>query len=111
MRLAASRINRGRKVSLSIIPTEARGIQLCKLFLNELRVTEQVMFEDPSGVELTLRRAAISGRVSFNAPLEDHWADILDAGGDILTHVSLDHDSFKALKGHWMRCKYLKLPA
>lgn len=93
-------------MALQVIPVEARGLQLCKHFLNTLRVTEKIMFTDHGGVELTLRRAAISGQVSFNTPLEEHWADILDEQGDIIGHASLDANSFKALKGHWMRCRY-----
>lgn len=98
-------------MSLSIIPSEARGLRLCKHFLNELRICERVMFQDASGVDLILRRAALSGRVAFNVPLEEHWADILDENGDIINHAALDADSFRALKGHWMRCRYERYAA
>lgn len=39
-------------------------------------------------------------------PLPDHFADIMDVNSDMVGNVALDSNSFKALKDHWMRCKY-----
>lgn len=92
------------------VPREAHGLRLCKIFPNdELRLCEAVMFQRGAGaVDTVLRRAAISGRVAVNpkGPLPDHFADIFDAKGDMIGNVALDARSFKALKDHWMRCKY-----
>lgn len=93
------------------VPTEATGIQLCRLTGDELRMTEKVMFaRGGEGVEITLRRAAVSGLVEVNPPgeLPDYWADMLDGEGDVIGHVALDRRSFNKLKNHWMRCRYVK---
>jgi hypothetical protein len=75
----------------------------------ELRLCERVLF--PGGaaaVDTILRRARLSGRVEVDpsGELPDHFADVLDARGDMIANVALDAQSFGALKNHWMRCKY-----
>lgn len=92
------------------LPHEAAGLRLCKIFPGEdLRLCEPVRFEGGwKAVDTVLRRAALAGRVDVAAssPLPDHFADIMDASGDMIGNVALDAKSFKALKDYWMRCKY-----
>lgn len=92
------------------LPPDAAGLRLCKIFPGEdLRLCEPVLFtKGRPAVDTVLRRAALSGRVEINpdGPLPDHFADILDANGDMIGNVALDAKSFKALKNHWMRCRY-----
>jgi hypothetical protein len=64
-------------------------------------------------VDTVLRRAAISGgriEVDPQGDLPDHFADILDAKGDMIGNIALDATSFRSLKDYWMRCKYEKNP-
>lgn len=56
-------------------------------------------------VETILRRAAISGRVEIEGKIANHFADVLDANGDMVTTVALDARSYGAIKNKWMRCK------
>jgi hypothetical protein len=87
------------------VPAECVGITLYKHFGNEdFRGTERVVFKDRNGLETTLRRAAVSGKIEIgdNIKLGDFFADLHDASGDIVTHVNLDAKSFKALKEHWL---------
>lgn len=92
------------------LPPEACGLRLCKIFPgDDLRLCEAVRFtRGAPAVDTVLRRAAIAGRVEVEpeSPLPDHFADILDANGDMIGNVALDAKSFRALKGYWMRCKY-----
>lgn len=96
--------------NLSALPSAAVGLRLAKIFPgDELRLCEPVSF--PAGysaVNTALRRAGISGRVEIEpeGPLPDHFADVLDEFGDMIGHVALDAASFRALKEHWMRCRY-----
>lgn len=93
------------------VPAECVGIRLYKHFGNEeFRGTERVMFKERNGLETALRRAALSGKIEIgdNIELGDFFADLYNAEGDIVTHVNLDKDSFKALKEHWLgRIKYV----
>ena len=50
------------------------------------------------GIELTLRRATIPGRVEVCGKIEDYLADILSRDGGILEIVALDRNWYKALK-------------
>jgi hypothetical protein len=43
--------------------------------------------------------------VDIGGKVEDHFADVLDAAGDLLETVSLDASSYGALKNRWMRCR------
>jgi hypothetical protein len=92
------------------LPADAAGLRLCKIFPgDDLRLCEPVVFtKGRAAVDTVLRRAAISGRVEIEpgSPLPDHFADIIDSKGDAVGNVALDAKSFKALKEHWMRCKY-----
>lgn len=93
------------------LPAEAKGLRLCKMFPgDDLRLCQVVMFKGgAAAIDTTLRRAAISGgRIDIDppSPLPDHFADIMDANGDMIGNIALDAKSFKALKGYWMRCKY-----
>jgi hypothetical protein len=92
------------------LPPDAVGLRLCKIFPGDnLRLCEAVRFtKGRAAVATVLRRAAISGRVEIEpkGPLPDHFADIMDENGDMVGNVALDAASFKALKEHWMRCKY-----
>lgn len=87
------------------VPTECVGIRLYKDFGNDhIRGTERVDFKEWSGLETTLRRAALSGKIEIGEDIELglFFADLYDAEGDIVTHVNLDAGSFKALKEKWM---------
>jgi hypothetical protein len=87
------------------VPPECVGITLYKNFgEDDYRGTERVVFKDRSGLETTLRRAALSGKIEIgdNIQLGDLFADLHDAEGSIVTHVNLDAGSFKALKEHWL---------
>lgn len=98
-------------MSLLLVPVEATGIQLCKIFPGDrLRITEAVKLVGGwKAIDTTLRRAAVSGRVAVDEPLGDYFADLLDESGDIIAHVNLDARSFKALKSKWLgRLKYLR---
>jgi hypothetical protein len=93
------------------LPADAAGLRLCKIFPgDDLRLCEPVLFtRGRAAVDTVLRRAAISGgRVDIDpeGELPDHFADVLDARGHMVGNVALDADSFRALKDHWMRCKY-----
>lgn len=62
-----------------------------------------------AGVDTVLRRAAISGRVTLNdGNIDRHFADVLDKDGDIVATVSLDKNSYRALKNQWMRCRIVR---
>lgn len=90
------------------LPNETAGLRLCKMFPGDrLRLCEGVHFtKGRPAVDTVLRRAAIAGRVEVGGALQDHWADVLDSKGSLIGTVALDASSFRALKGHWMRCKY-----
>ena len=88
------------------LPAEATGLRLHRIAREELISCEEVQFQKGStGVEIVLRRAAVSGRVEVGGELDEYFADILDVRGDILETVALDRQSYKALKNRWMRCK------
>jgi hypothetical protein len=92
----------------SELPANAVGLRLCKIFPgDDLRLCETVRFaRGRPAVDTILRRAAVSGRVEIGGKLEDHWADIITPDGSWEEVVALDASSFKALKEHWMRCRY-----
>ncbi len=92
------------------LPLEAVGIRLARIDSRErLILCEAIRFEDGYlAVDMTLRRAALSGRVEIDGKIENHFADVLDDSGDIIETVALDRRSYAALKNHWMRCKVEK---
>lgn len=88
------------------IPKEAKGLRLCKMVGDQLRLSEPVIFaRGAKAVETTLRRAAISGKVGPVGETGDYWADILTDPGTWVDTVALDRKSWNSLKNHWMRCK------
>lgn len=88
------------------LPHQSIGLRLARIDQKErLVLCEAMRFETTSALETTLRRAAISGEVKVNGPISNHFADVLDAEGDIVTTVTLDRDSYSALKNKWMHCK------
>lgn len=94
------------------VPNAAAGLRLWKILPNgDARSCELVIFENHwNGVETTLRRAAISGRVEIEPYTDkggDHYVDIYDADQAIISTAALDADSYRSLKRHWMRCKYV----
>lgn len=94
------------------IPEAATGLRLCKMVGDELVLAEEVQF--PGGlasVDVTLRRAAISGQVGPVGETGDWWADIFDAKGDMIETIALDRRSWNALKNRWMRCRIENLEA
>lgn len=89
------------------IPAKAVGLRLARFVRgDDLILCEPVRFaRERAAVELTLRRAAISGLVEIEGEIINHFADILDDNCDIVGTVALDADSYGALKNRWMRCK------
>jgi hypothetical protein len=93
---------------LDQIPPDVIGLRLCRLLSGErLQMCETVIFsEGRSAVELTLRRAQISGRVEIEGKIDRHWADMItDPSGEWVGTVALDARSYGALKNRWMRCR------
>lgn len=90
-----------------LLPKNACGLRLYKIVKEQLIACEPVYFTTGfSGVEIVLRRAAISGRVEFEGEIKNHFADILiDHDNTWNATVALDRKSYAALKNHWMRCK------
>lgn len=95
------------EINSEALPAEAHGLQLYRINAREeLLACEAVMFlGGKPAVEVTLRRAALSGRVEIGAELGDHFADVLDANGNMVENVALDARSYGILKNKWMRCK------
>src|SRR6185312_2692572 len=89
------------------LPAESVGLRLARIDHTErLILCEPFRFDAGfNGVEITLRRAAISGRVEVDGKIKNHFADVLDDSGSIIETIALDAASYRALKTHWMRCK------
>jgi hypothetical protein len=88
------------------LSADAAGLRLCRISGERLILCEPVLFTGRrAAVEVTLRRARISGRVEFNGEIKNHFADVMDVEGSIVDTVALDAKSYGALKNHWMRCK------
>ena len=89
------------------LPVETVGLRLARITRREkLILCEPVRFiKGRSAAALTLRRAALSGRVEVNGEIHNHFADVLDDNEDILCTVALDADSYRILKNRWMRCR------
>lgn len=88
------------------LPDSAAVVRLYKHVGDRLIACEAMIF--PGGkqaIETTFRRAEISGRVDVGGDIKDHFADVLDADGDMIETVALDAKSYNALKNRWMRCK------
>src|SRR4051812_12378968 len=94
-------------MTLQIIPAAARVISLCRVAGDQLKMTEGAEFDGCEPIELALRRASVSGLVAFNSEIGDYWADVGTQTGNHLLCVSLDRNSFKALKEQWLKVKYL----
>jgi len=85
---------------------DANGLKLHRIVGEDLRACEMVMFEGGRGaVDVTLHRAAISGRVDIGGKVNDHFADVHDASGDLIQTVALDAASYRILKNKWMPCR------
>lgn len=98
-------------VSRGKVPPNVVGLRLCKMFGEDLWMTEPVMFvKGAAAVDIVLRRAALSGRVEIGEDMElgDYWADLLEKDGSLESHAALDAKSFRAIKNHWARCRYEK---
>jgi hypothetical protein len=89
------------------LPNDSVGLRLARINRKgELILCEKIHFENGrAAVHTLLRRAAISGRVEIEGEIADHFADVMDKDGDIVTTVSLDSKSYSVLKNRWMRCK------
>jgi hypothetical protein len=81
------------------LPTEAVGLQIGRLKGDDLVMCEAMRFPNGrAGVELVLRRAAISGRVEIEGEIEDHLAEGLLTGRFLPGHtvrVTVDDDLLK----------------
>lgn len=89
------------------LPEAAIGLRLYKHVGERLIGCKPVYFtKGRPAVDTVLRRAALSGRVEFEGPERDYFADILiDESGSWDASISLDRKSYAALKNHWMRCE------
>ena len=89
------------------LPSDAVGLRLARITWHEvLLLCEPVRFvKGRVAVELTLRRAAISGRVEVEGEINYHFTDILNDNGDSVATVALDAKSYGALKNRWARCR------
>lgn len=90
------------------LPAESKVVRLYRIVGGDTLIAcEAIEFlEGEPAIDMTFRRAAISGRVEIGGEIKDHFADVLDAGGDsLLETVALDAKSYAALKNKWMRCK------
>lgn len=94
-------------LNLDALPDGAVGLKLHRIDSNEnLLACETVIFRGGRpAVNTVLRRAAIAGRVEVGGKVEDHFADVIEAGGDWSETVALDAKSYSSLKNKWMRCK------
>lgn len=92
------------------IPSDAVGLRLCRITSKEeLILCAPVRFtEGRAAVDTTLRRAKISGLVEIGGEIKNHFADFMDANGDMVGTVALDAGSYGALKNRWMRCRVQK---
>ncbi len=92
------------------VQPETVGLALCKIVGKELRLAEGVLFTNGrAGVLTTLQRANLSGHVGGSIDeTTSHWADQLDANGDIVGEIRLDRESWNMLKNRWMRCSMLR---
>lgn len=89
------------------LPATATGLRLARIDRQERLILCEAMLL-PGGVpaiELILNRARISGHVRLNGKVANHFADVLDADGDMVATVALDAKSYAAIKNKWMRCK------
>ena len=80
----------GRPRLIDILPRSAVGLQLVRITRKGDKVRcEAIRFEEGfDAVELTLRRAAISGRVEVGKKgTTSHFADVLDSDGSIVATV------------------------
>lgn len=89
------------------IPPESAVIRLAKIDGKEnLMFCEAMLFDGGwTAVDTVLRRAHVSGRVEVGGEIVNHFADILDAQGDLIETVALDSRSYSALKNRWMKCR------
>jgi hypothetical protein len=88
------------------VPDTARAVRLYRVVNDQAVACEAVQLAGgAAAIDTVLRRAMISGRVEIGGPLQDHFADLLDSGGDIVETVALDRASYSALKDRWMRCR------
>ena len=96
---------------MSMVPENAVGLRLCRITAKEeLILCEPVLFTDGrAAVDTVLRRARISGYVEIGGEIKNHFADFMDANGDLAGDtVALDSKSYGALKNKWMRCQVQK---
>lgn len=88
------------------LPETVVGLQLFRIVRDEAVACEPMRFDGGRlAVECVLNRAAVSGRVEVGGEIWDHFADALDADGNIVETVALDARSYRAMKTKWMRCR------
>ena len=99
-------------LNLDKLPVATVGLKLHKVVNEVLIGCEPVFFvRGRDGVSAVLLRAGISGLVDVGGEIGDYFADVLiDESGEWDETVSLDRDSYKSLKNHWMRCKIERDP-
>lgn len=89
------------------LPAESVGLKLYRINQREELIgCEDVVFDNGyAAVDTMLRRAVLAGRVEVEGKIANHFADVLDSGGSMVSTVALDAQSYSSLKNHWMRCK------
>jgi len=94
-------------LNLDRLPSDGVGLKLHRINRNDVLIAcEGVLFRGgAAAVNTVLRRAAIAGRVEVDGKINDHFADVMSADGDLLETVALDAKSYASLKNKWMRCK------
>jgi hypothetical protein len=82
-------------------------MRLARIDSNErLILCEAMKFDNGrAAIDTALRRASVSGHVEIEGNIANHFADLLDDNGNLVGTVSLDAQSYRALKNKWMRCK------
>lgn len=99
------------------LPSEAVGLRLARIAPagkckpEALILCEAMRFANVGAVTLVFNRARISGRVEVGGKIENHFADILDADGDMIETVALDAKSYAKIKNKWARCKVERSPS
>ena len=92
------------------LPAAATVLRLARINRKEELILCEAMRLNggSSAIDTILRRANISGRVEVEGKIVNHFADVLDDDGNMVTTVALDAKSYSAIKNRWMRCRVEK---
>jgi len=97
----------GPAFDFDLVPQEAVGLRLCKMFGDELRICKPVIFtRGRDAVVTVLNRAQVAGDIGPVGKTGSFWADFMSDECTWTETVALSREAWNALKNHWMRCKY-----